>query len=131
MGIRDRKNIGGFVNCAIDDEVSRRWRSLEVSPLASVRSMHPWFMTNYHRLRFVMFTYDGFYTTNTPLDVKLCLMPYRVRKNCAKRVVFNFHVVDGLVVRWLWCREAVKVHFGARGREREHGQSPRRWERLL
>ena len=49
------------MNCAIDDEVSRRWRSFEVSPLSSVRSMHPRFMTNHHRLRFVMFTYNASY----------------------------------------------------------------------
>ena len=48
------------MNCAIDDEVSRRGRSFEVSPLSSVRLMHPRFMTNHHRIRFVIFTYVVF-----------------------------------------------------------------------
>ena len=52
MGTRDWKNIGGFVNCAIDDEVSRggglsrRERSVDAS---EVHDSH-------HSLRFVMFT---------------------------------------------------------------------------
>ena len=52
------------MNCAIDDEVSRRGRSFEVSPLSSVRSMHPRFMTNHHRLRFVnVYISKGFYNS--------------------------------------------------------------------
>ncbi len=47
----DRKNIGGFVNCAIAARGIARGRSLEVSPVASVLSMHPRFMTNHHRLK--------------------------------------------------------------------------------
>ena len=54
MGIRDGKNIGGFVNCAIDDEVSRRGGLSGLSPRE--RSVDAsGFMTHHRRLRFVMF----------------------------------------------------------------------------
>ena len=44
------------MNCAIDDEVSRRWR-FEASPLERW-SIYPRSMTNHHRLRFVYTTYS-------------------------------------------------------------------------
>ena len=64
------------MNCAIDDEVLRRGRSLEVSPLASVRSMHPRFMTNHHRLRFVMFMYYRCYALFLPPSLGKTYEPF-------------------------------------------------------
>jgi hypothetical protein len=54
-------------------------------------------------------------------------MPHGVGENRPKRLVFTLHVVDArLSVRRLRYREAIRVHLGARRRERKHGQSPRR-----
>ena len=57
MGTHDWKNIGGFVNCAIDDEVSRGGRLSPRERSVDASEVHD----SHHRLRFVMFTYNASY----------------------------------------------------------------------
>jgi len=83
------------VNCAIDDEVSRRGRSLEVSPLVSVRSMHPRFMTNHHRLRFVTFTYSRYFDKHERTECRARVSASSQSRSCdagprsSRDVIYN------------------------------------------